>query len=200
MTNQESILKSRVNTLPKGQSGQGYVFLTQYSCESWIVKKAENQRIEPFGLQYWRRLLRVHWTASRSKQSILKEISPGLSLKDWCWSWYSNTVATSCEALTDWKKPWCWEGPGAGGEGDDKMTWLDVITESMDMDLKELWEVVMDREPRDAPIHGVSKSWTWLSDWIELNWNTKTEYIKNHQGGATSILQGKSHMLTQLCF
>ena len=100
-----------------------------YGCESWNVKKAEHQRIEPLGLQYWRRLLRVLWTASRSKQSILKEISPGLSLKDWCWSWNSNTVATSCEALTDWKRPWCWERPRAGGEGDYRrwdgwMAWL----------------------------------------------------------------------------
>ena len=167
MTNQESILKSRVNTLPKGQSGQDYGFLTQYSCESWIVKKAENQRIEPFGLHYSRILLRVHWTASRSKQSILKEISPGLSLKDWCWSWYSNTVATSCEALTDWKKTLMLGGTrGRRRRGWQKMKWLDGISDSMDMNLKKLWEVVMDREPRDAAIHGVSKSWTWLSDWI----------------------------------
>ena len=68
----------------------------------------------------WRRLLRVPWTARRSNQSILKEITPGCSQKDWCWSWNSNTLATSHEELTNWKRPWCWEGLGAGGEGDDR--------------------------------------------------------------------------------
>ena len=81
-----------------------------YGCESWMVKKAECRRIDAFELWCWRRLLRVPWIARRSNQSILKEISPGCSLKDWCWSWNSNTLATSCEELTHWKKPWCWEG------------------------------------------------------------------------------------------
>ena len=91
-----------------------------YGCESWTVKKAEHPRIDAFELWCWRRLLRVPWTARRSNQSILKEISPGCSLKDWCWGWNSNTLATSCEELTHWKRLWCWEGLGAGGEGDDK--------------------------------------------------------------------------------
>ena len=83
--------------------------VVMYSCEIWTVKKAECQRIDAFELWCWRRLLRVPWTARRSNQSILKEISPGCSLEDWCWSWNSNTLATWCEELTHWKRPWCWE-------------------------------------------------------------------------------------------
>ena len=87
-----------------------------YGCESWTVKKAEHQRIDAFELWCWRRLLRVPWTARRYNQFILKEISPRIG----CWSWNSSTLATSCEELTHWKRPWCWEGLGAGGEGDDR--------------------------------------------------------------------------------
>ena len=90
-----------------------------YICKSWIAR-AEHWRIDAFELWCWRRLLRVPWTARRSNQSILKEISPGVHWKDWCWSWNSNTLATSCEELTHWKRLWCWEGLGAGGEGDDR--------------------------------------------------------------------------------
>ena len=84
------------------------------------MKKAERWRIDVFELWCWRRLLRVPWTARRSNQSILKEISPNVYWKDWCWSWNSNTLATSCEELTHWKRRWCWEGLRAGGEGDDR--------------------------------------------------------------------------------
>ena len=87
--------------------------VVMYGCESWTVKKAEHWKIDAFELWFWRRLLRVPWTARRFNQSILKEISPG------CSSWSSNTLATSCKELTHWKRPWCWEGLGAGGEGDD---------------------------------------------------------------------------------
>ena len=90
-----------------------------YGCESWTIKKAEGWRIDTFELWCWRRLLRVPWTARRSNQSILKEISPGCSLKDWCWSWNSNSLATWCEELTHLKRPWCWERLKAGGEGDN---------------------------------------------------------------------------------
>ena len=97
------------------------VFLVvMYGCESWTIKKAEHQRIDAFELWCWRRLLRVPWTARRSKQSILKEISPGCSWKDWCWSWNSSTLATWCKELTHWKRLWCWERLRAGGEGDDR--------------------------------------------------------------------------------
>ena len=91
-----------------------------YGCESWTGKKAEHWRIDAFELWFWRRLLRVLWTARRSDQSILKEISPGCSLKDWCWSWNSNTLATSCKELTHWRRPCCWEGLETGGDGDDR--------------------------------------------------------------------------------
>ena len=87
---------------------------------SWTIKTSEHQRINAFELWCWRRLLRVPWTARRYKQSILKEISPRVLWKEWCWSWNSSTLATSCEELTHWKRPWCWEGFGAGGEGDDR--------------------------------------------------------------------------------
>ena len=90
---------------------------------SWTIKKAECQRIDAFELWCWKRLLRVPWTARRSDQSILKEISPEYSLEyslDWCWSWNSNTLATWCNELTHLKRPWCWERLRAGGEGDDR--------------------------------------------------------------------------------
>ena len=94
--------------------------VVMYGCESWTVNKAEREKIDAFELWCWRRVLRVSWTARRSSQSILKEISPGCSLKDWYWSWNSSTFTTSCEELTHWKRPWCWEGLGAGDEGDDR--------------------------------------------------------------------------------
>ena len=91
-----------------------------YGCESWTVKKAEHRRIDAFELWCWRRLLRVPWTARRSNQSILKEISPECSLECSGWSWNSSTLATWCEELTHWKRPLCWERLRAGGEGDDR--------------------------------------------------------------------------------
>ena len=97
--------------------------VVMYGCESWTVKKAERQRIDTFELRCWIRLLRVRWTARRSNQWILREIRTdflNIHWKDWCWSWNSNTLATSCKELTYLKRPWCWEGLGAGGEGDDR--------------------------------------------------------------------------------
>ena len=142
--------------------------VVMYGCESWTVKKAERRRIDAFELWCCRRLLRVPWTGRRSNQSILKEISLGCSLKEWCWSWNSNILATSHKELIHWKRPWCWEGLGAGGEGegDDRgwVAWLDA------MSLGELRELVMDREAWCAVIHGVAKSRTWLSDWSYLIW------------------------------
>ena len=91
-----------------------------YGCESWTVKKAEHQKIYAFELWYWRRLLRAPWTARRSNQSILKEISLGCSLEGLMLKLKLQYFATSCEELTHWKRPWCWEGLGAGGEGDDR--------------------------------------------------------------------------------
>ena len=122
MTNLDSILKSRDITWPtKVRLVKAMVFpVVMYGFESWTVKKGEHRRIDAFELCCWRRLFRVPWTARRSNQSILKEISPEYSLKDWCWSWNCNTLATWCEELTHWKRPWCWEGLGARGEGDDR--------------------------------------------------------------------------------
>ena len=96
------------------------VFPVVVGCESWTIKKVECQRTDAFELWCWRRLLRVPWTARRSNQSTLKEISPEYSLKDWCWNWNPNTLATWCEELTQWKRPWCWEILGAGREGDHR--------------------------------------------------------------------------------
>ena len=120
MTNLDSILKSRDITLPtKVHLVKATVFpVVMYGCESWTVKKAECRRIDAFELWCWRRLLRVPWTARRSTQSILKEISPRCSLEGLMLKLKSNTLATSCKELTHWKRLWCWEGLGAGGEGD----------------------------------------------------------------------------------
>ena len=122
VTNQTSILKSRDITLPrKVHLIRAMVFpVVTYGCKSWTIMKTEHQRIDAFELWCWRRLLRVPWTARRSSQSILKEISPEYSLKDWCWSWNSNTLVTWWEELTHQKRPWCWERLKAGGEGDDR--------------------------------------------------------------------------------
>ena len=122
MPNPDSILKSRSITLPtKVYLVKAMVFpVVMYGCESWIIKKAEHQRIDTFELWCWRRLLRVPWTARGSNQCILKEISPNIHWKDWCRSWSSNTLATWCKELTHLKRPWCWERLKVGGEGDDR--------------------------------------------------------------------------------
>ena len=122
MTNLDSILKSRDITLPsKVRLIRTMVFpVVRYGCESWTIKKAESQRIDAFELWCWRRLLRVPWTARRSNQPILKEISPEYSLEGRCWSWNSNTLATWYEELPHWKRPWCWGRLKAGGKGDDR--------------------------------------------------------------------------------
>ena len=111
MTNLDSILESRDFTLPtKVCLVKAMVFqVVMYGCEGWTIKKAEHRRIDAFELWCWRKLLRVPWTERRSNQSIPKEIILSIHWKDWCWSWSSNTLATWCEELTHWKRPWCWE-------------------------------------------------------------------------------------------
>ena len=120
-TNLDSVVKSRDITLWL-RSVKSRLWFFQQSCMdvSWTIKKAENWRTDTFELWCWRRLLRVPWTARNSNQSILKEIKPEYSWKDWCWSWSSSTLATWCKKLTHWKRPWCWERLKAKEEGDSR--------------------------------------------------------------------------------
>ena len=173
MINLDSILKNRDITLPtKIYLVKAMVFpVVMYGCESWTIKKAEHWNIDASELWYWRRLLRVPWTERRYNQSIQKEISPDIHWNNWCWSWNSNTLATQCEELTQWKRPWCWARLKAGGEGDDRGldTWMASIwCDVMEMISSRLWKLVMDREAWHASLHGVAKSRAWLSDWTEL--------------------------------
>ena len=205
MTNLDSILKSRDITLPtKVQLVKAMVFpVVMYGYESWTIKKAEHQRINAFELWCWKRLLRVLWTARRSNQSILRKSSLNIHGKDWCWSWNSSILATWCEELTHFKRPWCWERVKAGREGDDRggdgwmasptqWTWVWVNSGSW-------WYTERPGVLQSVGSQRVGHNWATELNWgfhICIGTTEEYNYLKIPQYLAVSLLSGEVWIFT----
>ena len=165
------IKKQRHYFTNKDPSSQSYGFSNSHvGYESWTIMKAEHGKICASKLQFWRRLLRVPWTARRSNQSILKETSPEYSLKDWCWS--SNTLATWFEELTHWKRPYCWERLKAGEEGDDSWTASPTQRTWASVNSRSWWWTGKASMLQSMRSQRIGHNWATELNWTELNWGT----------------------------